>query len=270
MKRLVFILVLATFAISPAKERSASVQLGVYDYIGNFASEKLSYELFFIDWTKTTNVSGYCRIAASRGRIPIVSVEPHAFGFGGGHLLPDIISGKYDAQIVAIARSCTSGTIIRWGHEFDLRSNAGRYPWACKPCNDYIAAFRRVVTVSRQVNSLLKFMWSPGDDYSSCLGYYPGSAYVDYVGCSLYSRGWIFGRGASFEAIMGYRYHDLARLGKPIFVAELGVNFDQARWLQAAFASTSRFPQLKALIYFNANDDFDNTDWRVPPQYFRS
>ena len=97
--------------------------------------------------------------------------------------------------------------------------------------------------------------------------YYPGSHYVDYVGCSVFNT-----ENRSFAKTFAPKYQTLAQYGKPIIIAEFGVQakHDQAAWVAGLKASASQFPLLKSVIYFNAVDPHpwvngQKPDWRINP-----
>jgi hypothetical protein len=93
-------------------------------------------------------------------------------------------------------------------------------------------------------------MWSPIGT-ANAAKYYPGPHYVDYVGCSVWKL-----ENRSFAKTFAPVYQTLAQYGKPIIIAEFGVQAkdDQAAWVAGLKASASQFPLLKSVIYFNAVD----------------
>ena len=128
-------------------------------------------------------------------------------------------------------------------------------------------AYRYVVDYLRKCSpqQKLSFMWSPKG--ANGTKYYPGSHYVDYVGCSVFDT-----KNRSFAKIFAPVYQTLAQYGKPIIIAECGVQakHDQAAWVAGLKASASQFPLLKSVIYFNAVDPHpwvngQKPDWRINP-----
>ena len=112
----------------------------------------------------------------------------------------------------------------------------------------------------------LSFMWSPAGKADGTK-YYPGSDYVDYVGCTVFDTG-----NRSFAETFAPKYQTLAQYCKPIIIAECGVQakHDQAAWVAGLKASASQFPLLKSVIYFNAVDPHpwvngQKPDWRIDP-----
>jgi hypothetical protein len=131
---------------------------------------------------------------------------------------------------------------------------------------DYAAAFRHVVDVFRSrgvtnvafVWTMMSWTFDPRSGRDP-IAYYPGDAYVDFVGSDGYN--WYPGkagaRWASFKAI--YRPTlDFARAHrKPVIAVEYGVQEDprrpgrKARWFRNALAAVESWPRVEALIYFD-------------------
>jgi Glycosyl hydrolase family 26/FecR protein len=247
-----------------------AITLGVYDNAQTMTDKPLAYEEIFVDQTSATgwvgtnkqSVYDFATAAWAKGRTPIISIEPFS-----GDPLDEIVSGKRDKELANIASQLAQyggPAIIRWGHE----PEKSRYPWGGKPPEIYILAYRYVVDYLRKYNpqQKLSFMWSPVGDADGTK-YYPGSHYVDYVGCSLFDT-----ENQSFAESFAPKYQTLAQYCKPIIIAECGVQakHDQAAWVAGLKASASQFPLLKSVIYFNAVDPHpwvngQKPDWRIDP-----
>lgn len=241
----------------------AQPQLGVYDYNQTFTSAgNMAYEEIW-DWWNTCDSPGWLlpqlQVIESRGRIPIVTVEPWAInGIGtDATILQDIIAGKYDNVVVIIANDISAfgaPVIVRFAHEME----SGRYPWSKQSPSLYISAFQRVSFVFKAQASNVQMLWSPVGD-PGCQAYYPGSA-TDYVGCSVFEYKpydiAIFGSPQSFKQVMDEKYPRLDGFDKPIFVAECGVSKkdNQRAWVAGMRAVDSGYALLTAIVYFNAKD----------------
>jgi len=247
-----------------------AITLGIYDNAQTMTGKPLAYEEIFVDqtsaegWVGTNRQSVYdfATAAWAKGRTPIISIEPFS-----GDPLDEIVSGKRDEELANIASQLArygGPAIIRWGHE----PEKSRYPWGGKPAAKYISAYRYVVDYLRKYNpqQKLSFMWSPVGNVDGTK-YYPGSHYVDYVGCSVFNT-----ENRSFAETFAPKYQTLAQYCKPIIIAEFGVQAkdDQAAWVSGLKASASQFPLLKSVIYFNAVDPYpwvkgQKPDWRINP-----
>ena len=99
--------------------------------------------------------------------------------------------GKFDHYFQTVATNIVKAgfptSIIRPGWEF----NGGWFPWAAHGCaSAYAKYFANIVTTMRAVpGSHFTFEWNPtrGDlAVGDLANYYPGDAYVDYVGLDVY------------------------------------------------------------------------------------
>ena len=264
------------------------IALGVYDPAGGFdAAPGVLLDHVYVPWRlhNTDELERLVGAARSRGRMPLVGLEPWPFeidGLSKETLFADIVAGRYDPTIAAscraMARDAPQPVLLRWAHEMDL---TGRFPWAQGDPAGYIQAYRHVVHTCRATGaSNVQYVWSPAGDVL-LQDYWPGAAWVDYVGVTaLGFSDWDLFRGqlrpATFEEVFGYRYALVAEFRKPIIIAEFGAAGTpdhQRAWIADAFASMRRYPLLRAVVYFNAVDpvkwdNFKVPDWRVPPSLF--
>lgn len=196
-----------------------------------------------------------------------------------GYYLDDIVNGKYDANISALANLCKSfgrPVFIRFGYEFDGWHNA-------YPPDKYVAAYKYFVDKmnSHGVKNVayVWHSWGVGayyghDDFPKFYPalaeggevtqelWYPGDDYVDWLGLSVFGTGW--GNLASNDVIQWFisfaREHD-----KPIMLAETAAiktsNVSDPKWV---ISSTEWFNQVFTLC--NSNDEvkaftYINVDW---------
>src|SRR5476651_190556 len=113
-----------------------------------------------------------------------------------GATLAAAATGAYDAHYLAAAQKIAAydpNSIIRVGWEMN---GGGWWPWsaAADPAG-YIGAFQDLVTVFRSVSPGFKFDWSPniGTQAIDPAKVYPGDAYVDTIGLSVYEGSSWFG-----------------------------------------------------------------------------
>ena len=144
-----------------------------------------------------------------RGAIPMITWEPWNPGGDPNYLtqpakqptyqLADINAGYYDNYIRTWARAVKSvggPVMIRPMHEM----NGMWYPW-CGPVNgnspaQFRAAWRRIHTIFRREGATnVTWVWSPahrsypGTYQNRIEAYYPGDAYVDWIGLSGFNWG---------------------------------------------------------------------------------
>jgi beta-mannanase len=99
--------------------------------------------------------------------------------------------------------------------------------------------------------------------------FYPGDAFVDYLGFSNYN--WGAQRDEWVPMVKGFRRvtHDLASIsGKPIVAAENGCNphgGDKAEWIRAGYRAVyDELPQISAIVYLDADlRSMGHPDWRL-------
>jgi len=232
---------------------------------------RLDIDHHYYGWTDRFP-TGLERWDAANGRIPMISWD--------GTALSGIVSGRYDAMIRERARDVRALDVpvfLRWGwemngnwspHDGSHNSGAGT---AAGP-RLYIAACRRIHDLFQAEGaSNAVWVWSPNATdvpaaaWNHWTRYYPGDAYVDWVGIDAYnwgtSRPW--SSWTSLAAMIGPVYSDYAR-SKPIMIAETASaeqGGDKAAWLDAVRTSLeSRYPDVAALVYFDTDKE---TDWSV-------
>lgn len=223
------------------------------------------------------------------GSIPMVTWEPWLTDFENRlhpHLplrterdrggLAAIAAGHYDFYIDAWAREAAgfgSPILLRLAHEFN---DPYRYPWGPQNNhpNDFIFAWRRVVERFRAAGAdNVVWVWSPHLAYAGYEWYWPGDAYVDWVGTGVLNYGTVahWSQWWSFDEIFGQRYAGIAAFGKPIMIAEFGslaVGGPRPQWFADALrALPQRFPQVKAVLFFHSESDrtvtYQALDWSI-------
>jgi hypothetical protein len=198
------------------------------------------------------------------GRIPMISWN------GKNVTTREIGAGGYDDMIRQRARQTKAlgkPVLIRWFWEMDGNKKA---EFAGKP-EQYIAAWQHIVTLFREQGAdNVKWVWCPNASAfndGEAQQFYPGADFVDWTCADGYN--WAPGRAGddyrSFKDIFGGFYLWAAQQNKPIMVGEFGVQErnpgDKAGWITAAReAVKSDFPLMRAVVYFNANKDYD---WRL-------
>ena len=253
----------------------AFVGTGTFTGFETTLGRKLAIVHTFVGWTDdyTARLPG----DLASGRIPLITWE--AWNNGVGAPLDDVVGGTYDAMIRSRAmavKNLGQKFFLRWGHEM----NGNWYPWsgASNGANaaataKFIAAYRHthdIFVASGATNVLWVFCPNvdsvPGDAWNQWSNYYPGDAYVDWMGFDGYNWGTVMTTSTwqTFPAIAARIYTGLAAKGKPIMIpetasAELGG--DKGAWIDGMLpALENTFPAVKALLWFEMNKE---TDWRI-------
>lgn len=232
---------------------------------------RLAIDHHYYAWTGTFP-TGLERFDLDAGRIPLISWH--------GTALSSILSGTHDAMIRERADAVAAlgkPVFLRWGWEM----NGNWYAWDGSHNNDagqtngpakYRAAWRRIHGIFRARGATnVVWVWSPNhanvptSSWNHWRNYYPGDAYVDWVGIDGYNwgstRSW--SRWTSFTSIFAPVYDDFAAR-KPVMIAEFSSaerGGSKGDWIAAArSALKSRFPSVAAVLWFHVNKE---TDWRA-------
>lgn len=220
----------------------------------------------------------------ARGTKLQLSFEPHKFGIDPNnqpqYRLTTISNGDHDAALRRWARQ-----IKDFGRPVYFRPmcemNGDWVVWSGisngnQPA-DYIPAWRHIHNIFKQegANNAL-FIWAPNVDTSLAKAvqtftlYYPGDAYVDYVGMNGYNWGttqktptWT-SWWRTFSEIFGPSYSAFtARTSKPMMIPEMASadpGGNKAEWIRDAFYQLrTNFTRIKAITWFNVDKE---TDWR--------
>jgi Glycosyl hydrolase family 26 len=299
--RFLLVLALATVALAPAAASvsaratsthrlvpSAGALLGAYvDDTGTWVDDAtaeagvkrlegqlgrtLDVDHHYYAWTDRFP-TGLERWDVDGARIPMIS--------WGGSRLADILSGRFDGMIRERARGVKAlgaAVFLRWGWEMNgnWSSHDGSHNNAAGTTSGpraYIAAWRRIHDIFKEEGaSNAVWVWSPNAadvpavSWNHWTKYYPGDAYVDWVGIDGYNWGTTqpWSSWTSFASLVQPVYSDYAGR-KPIMIAETASTEqggNKADWLTgAAIAMKSRFPSLRALVYFDTDKE---TNWSV-------
>ncbi len=267
-----------------------------FNEFGQAAGKYPAIHLIFRDWTldESSNFpKEFFRASVRLGAVPMISWEPW-FDYGREQypLLKDIASGRHDEYIEAFLRDAAEFDqpwFLRFAHEME----ANTYPWASavdarQSPSDYTAAFRHVASLARRIAPKTVIVWSPNSGSANALRYFPGVAWVDWVGASLYNFP---------DAPQDPDHHDklegwvamLRKLDKPGMIAEMGCaenyTITQERvdkqvpgtpalksWMDLTMADKSvclertfdlieaEYPEILALVWFDIDKD---ADWRI-------
>jgi mannan endo-1,4-beta-mannosidase len=223
--------------------------------------------------------------AWSKGRLPLLTWETRSLNGGADsdYSLAKIQAGAFDHFLHTYAKAIVANGLpmaIRLDHEM----NGDWYPWsemkggADSPRGSYIASWKRVHDIFQQegANNLVLWVWAPNRTDALNAGfapidnYFPGAAYVDYVGMSGYYRK--ADTRPDFDRTYGATLAELARVapGKPVLLAEVGATAANPQhkvdFVNAFFAGLAAHPEIRGFIWFNyaVTDTTGVTnDWRI-------
>jgi hypothetical protein len=233
---------------------------------------RLDIDHHYYAWTDRFP-SGLEQWDVANGRIPLITWK--------GTDLSEILSGRDDAMIAARARAVRAlhvPVFLRWGWEMNgswstwggaLNGGAGVGPAR------YIAAWRHIHDIFvRHGTDNVAWVWAPNDgdvpdeSWNHWTHYYPGDAYVDWVGIDGFNWGTStsWGSWRDLSDLISELYSDYAGR-KPIMISETGSarsGGSKAEWFNnARQALETQFPDVRAFVYFSAPDHQYPSDWRA-------
>jgi len=260
-----------------------ATKFGAYDPHGDFTNQKsVSTEHLFLPWEDVELNDLYVAddYAFARGRKLLITVEPWSWALDwrvtSDQLRRRILAGTYDANMLAITKivaKLKSPVTIRWGQEMENKS--GRFSWANWNPADYKKAYVRMMKIVRKVSPNAQIMWSPRGE-KNLQDYYPGPEFIDIIGLSVFGLKKFdeieFGKPRSFQQSVKQGYELTVGYGKPIWVAELAYEGEDAYvldWLKTVTKKFPEYPELKEVIYFNDKEvypwpyNLGLPEWRV-------
>jgi mannan endo-1,4-beta-mannosidase len=200
--------------------------------------------------------------------VPLVQLDP------SGISLAAIARGTYDRELRAYdaaIRSLNDPVLLSFGHEM----NGVWYSWGCghtRP-QQFRAAWRHIHALVGAPQ--LTWVWTINDvwngDPCPLRPWYPGAAYVDWVGIDGYLRGSV----DTFTSAFGRTLAILRRFAraKPTLLAESGVPWGPG-WVQRlnSLYSGAHHAGLRGIVYFDgmtANGDYRPQDHPAALKAFR-
>jgi len=232
--------------------------------------KNLAVNSMYYSWNDNFPTSD-CNTAYNYGAVPLLTWEPF---LNTTNTLEAISNGDYDSYITKFAQDAkASGKLIylRFGHEM----NSDWYPWtgygnggSSGPAK-YIAAWKHIHGIFTSVGATnVKWVWCPNHlsfpnvSWNEPADYYPGSAYVDWIGVDGYNWGSEIWR--TFDEVYSSYYSTFSSYGKPMMIAEFASAEDggnKAAWITDAFSKIkNNYPKFKIFIWFNVNKE---RDWRI-------
>jgi hypothetical protein len=202
-------------------------------------------------------------------------------------------AGAYNSYFRKLAKDMVAGgeanSIVRLGWEF----NGNWFPWSAGgQAAAFVGYWRQIVDTMRSVaGQKFTFEWNPtaGDTSAGNLvDYYPGSAYVDYIGLDVYDQQWGYygAEGCEGVACEQDEFHRIltepdglnwltkfaAREGKPIVLPEWGLGAFNPTNLNGTYQNEElgggddpTFIDDMA-TWIDAHDVFESSYWDFEPE----
>jgi hypothetical protein len=179
-----------------------------------------------------------------------------------------VLNGTWDAYIAEFAESVKNygGPVILIPYS---EMNGNWFPWSGTQNGNTpakaIAAYRYIHGFFGNVPNV-KFGWAPNSNSvpdtaeNAHEKYYPGDAYVDYVGIDGFNFGspWV-----TFDQVFGNALTRLSVYKKPMYIFSMASADGplKAAWMEDAFQTQmKKYPLVKGWIWFNENKE---RDWRL-------
>jgi hypothetical protein len=226
------------------------------------------------DWGRANAAfpAGMLNGLRARGIVPLVIWEPTlppATDFNWD----DVLAGNYDTYIRSWAQSARDwggSLVLRFAHEMD----GDWFPWGIghgtNTAAKFVAGWQHVWNIFRGPGGVgatnVKFLWSPTIPKSQ---FYPGDAYVDFVGFSAFNWNMLGWPGWwSLNSFLSFRTGKARQITKkPIIVAETGstsIGGNKANWITKGYTTAyAKYPYIVAIIYFDVNMLPGQVDWRL-------
>ena len=183
----------------------------------------------------------------------------------------DIIAGNCDAYITQFAKDLKARPerfLLRFAHEMNITDS----PWwpghFGGDASLYVNMWHHVYDVFSQQGAVnVEWVWSPNyasnppDAWNNIHNYYPGNAYVDWIGLSGYN--WYVSPGhnqpwRTFDYLYDAVLKDLAcSYAKPQMIAEIGSVEGggsvptKSQWIADTYQKATSYPFLRAIVWFN-------------------
>ena len=183
----------------------------------------------------------------AQGSTLFKSLKPMSRSTGAPIPWASVASGAHDAYLtnylMSMKRDGGKNVLFSFNHEADQKGNANKGTPA-----EFVAAWKHVhdladkLGVSTKAGGNVEFVWTMvgyGFETGRVGAYYPGDAYVDYVGTDPYDVSKSGERKSFANAVMPtMNWMDANGVNKPVIVAETGSNgaagygqTSQAQWV---------------------------------------
>jgi hypothetical protein len=236
-------------------------------------------------WGEQSFPTANLNVLWRHGALPLVFWSPWDRPYEQNHgpdkfSLNEIIAGKWDSYIDKwgdAARDFGHPMIVAFGVEM----NGDWFPWSgtyyggedwdddhndWKGPEVFKAAYRHVVDRVRARGAAnVKWMFHtnnysyPLDTWNFAPAYYPGAAYVDWLGMSVYGQQFKDEPWANMQSLVDWPYQEMSGLdpNKPIMIAEWATgefphSGNKGEWIkQGLELFRTRYPRIKAAIYWH-------------------
>ena len=245
-------------------------------------------------WAYSAFPTTFCAMAGKAGAIPMITWEPSGLPFKTNDPSKTYLdefndqfnkkSGKiyeYALMWAKAAKAYGKPFLLRPFHEMNLRET---YPWTAW-MNGGDAGIEKVKEAWINLYKLFKevgadnatFVWCPNnksypaENWNTIDKYYPGDAYVDWIGIDGYRKGTeTVNEGSKFplfNSVFGKSLPYLRSKGKPLIICETSSSPDEKKpqYINELFEA-SKYYGISAVCWFNENKEgmgADEKNWLI-------
>jgi hypothetical protein len=217
---------------------------------------------YYSGWNEAFQTT-FAETAASHGATTIVEIDPTDIS------LAKIADGKYDSYLTSYANQVAAfkhTVVISFGHEM----NGFWETWGYRhvPAQTFVAAWRHIVDVfRRQGADNVTWLWqvnSASSQTGPVRDWWPGSAYVTWVGVS----GYYYVSGNTYANVFTPVVTSIRQFtSDPLLIAEtaVGPQAGQTRGIEDLFAGL-RAQHALGLVWFDQHSYgglYKGEDWRL-------
>ena len=249
------------------------------DYIAGFedaTGRKLAVVMWYVNFTQDFPAVD-CGNVSARDAVPLITWEPWKGDVpDSAYSLQNIIDGVFDTYITEWAQDAklfSKPFFLRFAHEM----NGNWYPWdganngSAEGPEKFISAWKHVHDLFAAAGAdNVTWVWNvnaasvPDEPWNSIDKYYPGDAYVDWIGVDGYN--WGLSAWQSFDSIFSSVYADIRSRypAKPLMLGEFACapdGGDKAAWITDAFSKIRNdYAGIKIYNWFNITKE---RDWQI-------
>jgi hypothetical protein len=211
--------------------------------------------------------SGDKSIVGARGKTLLLFLEPR-------YRLSDIASGAQDdilKQYAAAAGTYGYPIILAPFDEFNLNESAWGYGVDGNTPQEFIEAWRHIHDIfSADKNVSFALVYNnvsiPADATNTYAAYYPGDAYVDYIGVDGFNFSTSSATAQNFSQLFDQIMPAVESFHKPIIFSSIGsLEYPgKAAWITDGLGIyIEKYPNVAGWVYFDYNDTASGENWTI-------
>ncbi len=255
------------------KEDNGLTDIAEAKKISKIVDDEFNLISLYLAWDKNFENTFPNRLIDSiykQNSMPVITWEPWLNTFENDikdqHVYDLIESGYFDTFIVRFAnklKDTNKPIFLRFAHEFDNPF----YPWYMegdKASDKFKSAWIHTYEIFKKEGAdNVIWIWNPWKS-QNIMSFYPGKAYVDWMGVNILNYGDLNGDGIWHEFNTLYKpFHDKFKNlpPTPVIISEFGSlknnpNGNASDWIDNAVKSIETdFKEIKSIIYFHSKVD---------------